>query len=98
MKDEAKYFLPYQLKWIKDKSSLKIFEKSRQIGMTYADAYHSVRVASHKEARHDVYISSRDTFQARLYIEDCKSWAQTLEILIVDLGEIVFDPKHNASA
>jgi phage FluMu gp28-like protein len=98
MNDEAKYFLPYQLKWIRDNSPLKIFEKSRQIGMTYADAYHSVRTASHKEARYDVYISSRDAFQARLYIEDCKSWAQILEILVLDLGEIIFDQKHNASA
>jgi phage FluMu gp28-like protein len=36
------YFLPYQQRWIDDPSPLKIIEKSRQIGITYADAYDSV--------------------------------------------------------
>jgi phage FluMu gp28-like protein len=98
MQAEAKYFLPYQLKWIKDPAPLKIIQKSRQIGMTYADAYHSVRIASRKDARFDVFISSRDAFQARLYIEDCKNWAQILEILILDLGEVMFDPQNQATA
>ena len=98
MKNEAKYFLPYQYQWIKDHSPLKIIEKSRQIGMTYADAYHSVRIASRKEARYDVFVSSRDAFQARLYIEDCKNWAEILEILVLDLGEVMFDPHHKATA
>jgi len=98
MKNEAKYFLPYQYQWIKDHSPLKIIEKSRQIGMTYADAYHSVRIASRKEARYDVFVSSRDAFHARLYIEDCKNWAEVLEIIVVDLGEVMFDPQHKATA
>jgi len=98
MDQDDKYFLPYQDHWIKDTSPLKIFQKSRQIGITYADAYHSVRIASRMNARFDVYISSRDKFQARLYIEDCKNWAQILEILVLDLGEVVFDQEHNASA
>jgi len=95
---DQKYFLPYQIRWIQDPSPLRIIEKSRQVGITYADAYHSVRVASREGARYDVYISSRDKFQARLSIEDCKKWAEILEILVADLGEIVFDEEHNASA
>lgn len=95
---DQKYFLPYQIRWIEDPSPLRIIEKSRQVGITYADAYHSVRVASRDGARYDVYISSRDKFQARLSIEDCKKWAEILEILVADLGELVFDEEHNASA
>ncbi|HTD87841.1 MAG TPA: hypothetical protein VK850_14790 [Candidatus Binatia bacterium] len=37
---ENTYFLPYQIAWIRDQSRLKIIEKSRQIGITYADACH----------------------------------------------------------
>jgi phage FluMu gp28-like protein len=96
--NDQKYFLPYQIRWIEDTSPLRIIEKSRQIGITYADAYHSVRVASRAGARYDVYISSRDKFQARLSIEDCRKWAEILEIVVADLGEIVFDEEHNASA
>src|SRR6266446_7593151 len=95
---DRKYFLPFQLKWINDASPLKIIQKSRQIGITYTDAYHSVRIATADGARFDIYISSRDKFQAKLYIQDCKDWAEVLELLDTDLGEVVFDQEHNASA
>src|SRR5216117_3524960 len=74
MDNDRKYFLPYQYDWITDPRPLKIAEKSRQIGITFADAYHSVRIASNKGARYDVFVSSREKFQAKLYIEDCKNW------------------------
>src|SRR5258707_15519695 len=37
-----KYFLRYQAEWIADDSLLKIIQKGRQTGITYADAYESV--------------------------------------------------------
>lgn len=92
------YFLPYQRRWILDPSPLKLIQKSRQIGISYADAYHSVRIASTRTSRLDVFISSRDRFQAKLYIEDCKHWAEILHQVILDLGEVMLDPDHNASA
>jgi phage FluMu gp28-like protein len=95
---KKKHFLPYQVKWINDQSPLRIIEKSRQVGLTYADAFHSVEIASATGARFDVYVSTRDKFQARLTIEDCKRWADVLEILVVDLGEMIFDEQHQASA
>src|SRR6266478_5674575 len=98
MNDHLKYFLPYQRRWILDLSPLKIMQKSRQVGISYADAYHSVRIVSKKTSRLDVYISSRDRFQAKLYIEDCKHWAEILHEVILDLGEVLLDPDHNASA
>ncbi len=98
MNDDLKYFLPYQRKWILDLSPLKIMQKSRQVGISYADAYYSVRVVSTKDNRLDVYISSRDRFQAKLYIEDCKRWAEILHEVILDLGEMVLDPGNEGSA
>jgi len=92
------YFLPYQKAWIRSHAPLKLMQKSRQIGISYADAYHSVSLVSTKDARLDVYISSRDRFQARLYIEDCKHWAEVLHLVILDLGEILLDPDYNSSA
>ena len=44
-----KYFLPYQQRWITDGSRFKISEKSRRIGMTYAQAYEDVRDAVKKD-------------------------------------------------
>jgi phage FluMu gp28-like protein len=98
MNDQLSYFLPYQRRWILDTSPLRLMQKSRQIGISYADAYHSVRIASVKGARFDVYISSRDRFQARLYIEDCKHWAEILHEIIQDLGEILLDGDCQSSA
>ena len=47
---DSAYFLPYQLRWLDDDSPLKIIEKSRQIGLTYVDAYDSVLKASGRKA------------------------------------------------
>ena len=41
-------FLPYQAKWIKDHSRLKLMEKSRQIGLSWSTAYAAAeRTAAH---------------------------------------------------
>jgi phage FluMu gp28-like protein len=74
------YFLPYQCDWIFDQSPLKIIEKSRQIGITYADAYDSVIKASRKVGGWTCGVSSRDEVQSKLYLEDCKYWANFLHI------------------
>ena len=93
-----KYFTQYQTDWAFDLSPLKIIEKSRQIGITYADAYNSVMLASDPDARLDVFASSRDEVAARLYLEDCKFWADFLHAAVSDLGEIDFDTENSLSA
>ena len=86
-RSSEKYFLPYQIRWLRDKSPLKIIEKSRQIGMSYVDAYDSVRKASRKLRPAHVYVASSDLATVRLYLDDCKFWAETLQIGAEDLGE-----------
>src|SRR5262245_29279532 len=92
------FFLPYQIAWIKDRSPLKIMEKARQIGLSLADAYDSVRKAGVGAARYDVWISSRDEEQAKLYLEDCRKWASILQMRAVQLGVVVLDKNADASA
>ncbi len=89
--------LPYQAKWVKDRSRLKIAEKSRQIGWTWATAYGLVRRQAQVDARLDSWISSRDEIQARLFLEDCKSFANILKIGAEDLGDRVIDEKGNSA-
>lgn len=83
--------LPYQMEWVRDGSRLKLCEKSRQIGWTWATAYELVSRKSLVEARLDAWISSRDDIQARLFLEDCKSFAELLQAAAKDLGEQVID-------
>lgn len=96
---EQEFFLPYQQAWIDDWSPLKIMEKSRQIGITYADAFDSVLKASSKTKSADVWVSSRDEPTARLYLQHCKRWAQALNIGAQYLGQqIVSNEKKDLTA
>src|SRR5258708_4956181 len=97
-KGKDKYFLPFQVRWIEDQSTLKIVEKGRQEGFSYATAYSAVRRVAAKGARLDVWVSSRDDTQAKLFLEDCKAWAKLLQLAAVDLGEVVFDKANDFSA
>jgi phage FluMu gp28-like protein len=91
-------FLPYQGKWIKDKSRLKLMEKGRQIGLSWSTAWACDERTAMQGNKHDQWVSSRDDIQARLFIEDCKMWAKVLAIAAEDLGEVVIDPKEKISA
>jgi phage FluMu gp28-like protein len=75
---EQSFFLPYQIRWIRDDSRLKIMEKARQIGMTLATAYGAVRKHAMGSGTTDTWIASRDELQARLFIDDCRHFAKTL--------------------
>jgi len=92
------YFLPYQAAWIRDNSPLKIVEKSRQVGLTFADAYDSVRKVAVRGSRLDVWVSSRDERQARLYLEDCARWAELLDLAARQSGQSVLAGRENLSA
>ncbi|MEO8204888.1 MAG: terminase family protein [Chthoniobacterales bacterium] len=89
--------LPYQAKWVRDPAQKKIAEKSRQIGWTWATAYGLVARKALVDARLDAWISSRDDIQARLFLEDCKGFAQLLNAGAEDLGERVIDDKGNTA-
>jgi hypothetical protein len=89
--------LPYQAAWVKDASRLKIAEKSRQIGWTWATAYGVVARKGMAKARLDAWISSRDDIQARLFLEDCKHFASLLKIGAEAEGlRLVDDDGHTA--
>ncbi len=96
--DPKAIFLPSQSRWIKDRSRLKLAEKSRQIGWTWATAYACVRRTAAKGAKSDQWISSRDEMQARLFIEDCKLWADVLHQAADYFGEQVIDPDTKQTA
>lgn len=91
-------FLPYQWKWILDRSRLKLMEKARQIGLSWSTAYAADERTAETGSKWDQWISSRDDLQARLVIEDCKKFAQVLNIAAQDLGERVIDEEKKLSA
>lgn len=91
-------FLPFQERWIKDDSRLKLMEKSRQIGISWSTAYKAAERTAMAGQKWDQWVSSRDDLQARLFIEDCKMFAKILQIAAEDLGEKVIDEKNKITA
>lgn len=90
--------LPFQARWVNDRARLKLGEKSRQIGWSWATAYACVRRTGLKGARTDQWVSSRDEMQARLFIEDCKLWADVVQLGAEDLGEQIIDRELKQTA
>lgn len=87
-------FLPYQTDWILDQSRLKAMEKSRQIGISWADSYETVRTIAPADHKYDCWVSSRDEGQAALYLQDCVGWAKFLQHGAKDLGEKVYEDEN----
>lgn len=96
--DREAIFLPFQQRWITDRSRLKLMEKSRQIGVSWSTAYAADERTAAAGNRWDQWVSSRDDLQARLFIEDCKFWAGILQIAAEDLGEKVIDERTKLTA
>lgn len=82
--------LPYQAAWVRDRSRIKLVEKSRQIGFSWATAYDLVRQAALESTRLDTWVSSRDELQARLFLEDCKKFGDILSIAASAIGEFIY--------
>lgn len=91
--NENKYFLPYQIQWLQDKSPIKIWEKSRRIGATYVQSYEDVRDCVTKNI--DVWFSSADESAAREYILYAEKWARLLHAAAQYLGQIVIDSEND---
>ena len=98
---EQKIFLPYQKKWLKDNSQIKIWRKSRRIGATYVQAFEDVKDALTLKIRGkycDVWFSSADITAAKEYIMYCAFWAKMFNVGMKDLGEIVVDEDKGVKA
>ena len=91
-------FLSYQSRWIDDQSLLKLMEKSRQIGISWATADAAVEKTAPAENKHDQWVSSRDVIQARLFLEDCARFAKLYDIAAENLGAVIIDEEKKISA
>lgn len=73
----ADLFLPYQRRWLQDKSPVKIFEKSRRIGGTWVQSFEDVTDCIEQPGL-KVYFSSADLTAASEYIDYCEEWVRKL--------------------
>ena len=84
--------LPYQQRWIADKSPLKIAEKSRRTGLTWAEAADATLTAIADKAaggRNHFYVGSNKEM-AREFIEAVAMWARAFDKVGSTVEEEVF--------
>lgn len=91
------YFLPYQQRWLDDKSKIKIWEKSRRIGATYVQSYEDVRDCIKKSVP-AVWFSSADESAAKEYIDYCEQWVKLFHASAKRIGEVVIDNEKDIKA
>jgi len=83
--------LPYQKAWIVDESGVKVWEKSRRIGASYAEALASVlEAAKSKEAGgQSTYYLSYSKEMTQQFTRDCAFWARNLNAAAHELEEVL---------
>lgn len=80
------YFLPYQDDWIDDESTLKIAEKSRRVGFTYASSYRIFKKCMKRGAGFIQWVSSRDQLTAQEFIRDYISkWCKVANVVAMGM-------------
>ena len=88
--------LRYQQKWIADKSNVKIAEKSRRIGLTWAEAADDVLLAATSKdggGMDCMYIgTSKD--MAREYIDTCADWARHYSYICSNVEEDLWEEEN----
>jgi phage FluMu gp28-like protein len=94
--------MPYQQAWLADTAQLKVVEKSRRTGLTWAEAADDVLTAAkrRRDGGQNVYYIGYNMDMAIEYIEACAMWARTFSQVAgeVERGEELFgegeDEKH----
>lgn len=87
--DTPAVLLGYQQRWVADDSPLKVAEKSRRIGLTWAEASDNVLTASAADGSNVFYISATQDM-ALEYIEACAMWARAFDLAAAEIEEGIF--------
>lgn len=83
--------LPYQQAWIADDAPLKIAEKGRRVGLTWAEAADDVIIAARAKLPENVMYISATEDMGREYIEAVAMWARAFDFAADAIGEGLYD-------
>lgn len=81
--------LNYQQRWVADDSQLKVGEKSRRIGLTWAEAADDALIASARDGSNVFYISATQDMAIE-YIEAAAMWAKAYDLAADAIEEGIF--------
>ncbi len=82
--------LPYQQRWIADKAEVRVCEKSRRVGLSWAQAAESVLTAAAEHGMDTWYIGYNKEM-AREFIRDCGDWARQFNIFASEVETPMLD-------
>lgn len=93
LKPSAPLLLGYQQRWVNDLSPFKVIEKSRRIGLSWAEASDDALMsASSPEAGGmDAHYIGYNKEMAREFIDDVASWARAYSLAAGEIGEFMFE-------
>ena len=95
MKQSSNVLLPYQIKWIADDSRIKVAEKSRRIGITWAEAADSALKAAARKGM-DTWYLGYNREMALEFVETASAWARQLDKAAREIEEIAVDDEQCA--
>ena len=82
--------LPYQQAWIADTSQLKIAEKSRRIGLTWAEAADAVLDAMSEGGQNCYYLGYNKDMTVE-FIQACAMWAKAFDAAAAEIEEGIWE-------
>lgn len=71
--------LPYQQRWIADKSRVRVWEKSRRIGASWVCAADSVLEAARRNGGCNTWYTSYNKETTQEFIRDCATWSEAMQ-------------------
>ena len=82
--------LPYQQRWVADDAQLKVSEKSRRTGLTWAEAADDVLIAAAADGQNVYYIGYNQDMAIE-YIEACAMWARAFNHAASQVDEGIWE-------
>jgi phage FluMu gp28-like protein len=93
--DVPQLLLPYQQKWVADTAGIKLYTKSRRIGISWCEAGDAALVAAQSNGMNCYYLGYEKDM-ARGFIEDAADWAKAYDLTAsqIEEDEEVFRDKN----
>jgi len=81
--------LPYQAAWVADQSDVKVMEKSRRVGISWAEAADAALYAAQKGngEKRNVWYVGYNKDMAQEFIGDCANWARAYNLAAGEMEE-----------
>jgi len=82
--------LLYQQKWVADRTPVKVYEKSRRVGISWSEAADDALYAA-SESGDDVWYIGYNKDMAEEFIGDCAFWARQYNLVAGEIQEEVLE-------